>query len=149
VSKKEDEQGSERQEPATGRAAESVGEAPPREGAGSGAPAGKPAMTDEELLDAIAGRVVNMRLGVPAVFFLESTKPLSFVGSQALVFLEPFVQAFLSTEAYSRFARMMEDRQNVEALIRRIESRDEDLRTREKQEKERRAEEKRRQREAR
>jgi hypothetical protein len=109
----------------------------------------KRAMTDEELLDAIAGRVVNMRLAVPAVFFLESTKPLSFVGSQALVFLEPFVQAFLSTETYSRFARLMEDRQNVEALIRRIESRDEDVRARERQEKEQKVAEKRRRREGR
>jgi hypothetical protein len=104
--------------------------------------AGKPPMTDEELLDAVARRVTNMRLAVPAVFFLESTKPLSFVGSQGLIFLEPFVQAFLSTEAYSRFARLMEDRRNVEALIRCIEARDEELRAKERQAKEQRAQEK-------
>ena len=111
-------------------------------GEAAGQRAGKPPMTDEELLDAVAGQVVNRRLAVPAVFFLESTKPLSFVGSQALVFLEPFVQAFLSTETYSRFARLMEDRQNFEALIRRIEARDEDLRAQERQVKEQRAQQK-------
>jgi len=55
-------------------------------------------MTNEELINAVAGRVVRMRLGVPAVFFLESTKPLSFIGSQVLVFLQPFVEAFLTME---------------------------------------------------
>lgn len=104
--------------------------------------AGKPPMTDEELLDAVAGRVTAMRLAVPAVFFLESTKPLSFIGSQGLIFLEPFVQAFLSSDAYSRFARLMEDRQNVEALIRRIEARDEELRAQERMVKEQKAQEK-------
>jgi hypothetical protein len=49
---------------------------------------------DEALITAIASRVVRMGLAVPAVFFLESSKPLSFIGSQALVFLEPFVKAF-------------------------------------------------------
>lgn len=89
-------------------------------------------MTDQEILDAVAGRVVRMQLAVPAVFFLESTKPLSFLGSQLLVFLQPFVQAFLSTQAYERFAHLMEDRENVEALIRRVEELDEDARAKEK-----------------
>jgi len=57
-------------------------------------------MTNEELLDAVAKRVVGMRLAVPAVFFLESTKPLSFLGSQLLIFLQPFVQAFLKIKSY-------------------------------------------------
>ena len=89
-------------------------------------------MTDQEILDAVAGRVVRMQLAVPAVFFLESTKPLSFLGSQLLVFLQPFVQAFLSTHAYERFAHLMEDRENVEVLIRRVEELDEDARAQEK-----------------
>ncbi len=98
-------------------------------------------ITDAELLDAIAGRVVRMRLAVPAIFFLESTKPLSFVGSQVLVFLEPFVQAFLTVRHYERFTRMMEDRRNVEKLIQRVEALDEEERIKEKRE---RAERKRR-----
>ncbi len=88
--------------------------------------------TDEELLDAVAGRMVRMRLAVPAIFFLESTKPLSFLGSQLLIFLQPFVQAFLTIRNYERFAQLMEDRQNVERLIRRIEALDEDTRKEEK-----------------
>ncbi|MBD3237497.1 MAG: hypothetical protein GF330_12395 [Candidatus Eisenbacteria bacterium] len=105
-------------------------------------------MSDDELLDAVAKRVVRMGLAVPAVFFLESTKPLSFVGSQVLVFLEPFVGAFLSVHNYQRFARLMEDRRNLETLIQKVEARDEEARLEEKQRKretkERKAEAKRR-----
>ena len=84
-----------------------------------------PAMSDSELLDAVAKRVVRMGLSTPAVFFLESSKPLSYVGSQALVFLEPFIKSGLSVAYYDRFVALMEDRQNVERLIVRIEEADE------------------------
>jgi hypothetical protein len=104
-------------------------------------PPGPGDMTDDELLDAVARRVVRMGLAVPAVFFLESTKPLSFVGSQALVFLEPFVQAFLTIRSYQQFTRMMEDRRNVEKLIQRVEALDDETR---REERERKREEKRR-----
>ena len=103
-----------------------------------------PEMTDAALLDAVAGRITRMRLGVPAVFFLESSKPLSFVGSQVLIFLQPFVEAFLTIRSYQRFAHLMEDRKNLELLIQRIEALDEEQRVQEKQaqqaEKQRRAE---------
>ena len=102
-------------------------------------------MTDDQLLDAVAGRVVRMSLGVPSVFMLESTKPLSFVGSQVLVFLEPFIQAFLTIRHYQQFTRMLEDRQNIEKLIQRIEALDEQTRVAEKT---RKSEEKRRKAEA-
>lgn len=90
---------------------------------------------DEALLTAVAGRVVRMGMAVPAVFFLESTKPLSFVGSQALVFLEPFVKAFLNLASYDRFTTLMEDRKNVERLIRKIEELEDERARKEKDEK--------------
>lgn len=89
-------------------------------------------MSDDELLEAVAKRVVGMRLAVPAVFFLESTKPLSFLGSQLLIFLQPFVQAFLTVKSYERFSHLMEDRDNVEKLIQRMEQLDEEQRVEEK-----------------
>jgi len=91
---------------------------------------------DSVLLDKIAERVVRMGLAVPAVFFLESVKPLSFVGSQALVFFEPFVRAFLVLPDYERFAKLMEDRTAIERLCVRIERRDEDARAAERAAKE-------------
>jgi len=88
---------------------------------------------DAKLLESVAGRIVRMRMGVAAVFFLESAKPLSFIGSQALVFMEPFVKAFLTLPQYDRFARLLEDRQNVERLIQVIERLDREQEQREKE----------------
>ncbi|MEZ4648723.1 MAG: hypothetical protein R3E97_08035 [Candidatus Eisenbacteria bacterium] len=82
---------------------------------------------DRELLDKVADQIVRRGLTVPAVFFLESSKPLSYVGSQALLFLEPFIRAFLDMESYSRFVRLLEDRDNYELLINVIEERDAEL----------------------
>ncbi len=77
---------------------------------------------------------------VPAIFFLESVKPLSFVGSQALHFFEPLVRAFFHVEDYERFALLMERRENLEALLVKIEERDDEERRREKERRRPRAE---------
>jgi hypothetical protein len=82
---------------------------------------GPPAIGDDELLDRIAEEVTKRRLGVPAILFLESSKPLSYVGSQLLFFLEPFVRTFVTTDLYERFATLIEDRANYELLIKKIE----------------------------
>ena len=82
---------------------------------------------DRALLDKVADQIVRRGLTVPAVFFLESSKPLSYVGSQALLFLEPFIRAFLDMESYGRFVRLLEDRDNYERLIETIEERDAEL----------------------
>lgn len=94
-----------------------------------------PALSEEDtkLLESIANRIVRMRMAVPAVFFLESAKPLSFIGSQALVFMEPIIKAFLTIPQYTQFARLMEERENVERLIQTVEKLDREQTAREKQ----------------
>lgn len=61
---------------------------------------------------------------VPAIFFLESIKPLSFVGSQTMHFFEPMVRALFSVPEYDRLAFLMERRENLEALLVTIERED-------------------------
>src|SRR5574341_1926103 len=78
----------------------------------------------EEILNKIAFKVVQWRMTVPAILFLESVKPLNYIGSQMLVFFEPFVQAFFTVKDYNEFVRMMEERENVERLLQRIEKLD-------------------------
>lgn len=77
------------------------------------------------------------RMTVPAIFFLESMKPLSFVGSQAMHFFEPFVNAFFTVRDYERFAVLMERRENLEALLVKIEVRDDEARQEAKDQKNR------------
>ena len=77
---------------------------------------------DEALLLAVATRVVRLRMEVPAVLFLESMKPLSFVGSQAMVFFQPFAQSLFPWNQYERFTELLADRDNLERLTRLIEA---------------------------
>jgi hypothetical protein len=88
---------------------------------------------DEKLLAKLAERVVRMRMTAPAVFFLESSKPLAFLGGQLLIFLEPFIQTLFNLRQYQRFAFLMEDRDNWERLIRKIEDLEADYSEKEKQ----------------
>ncbi|MBI4726605.1 hypothetical protein HY768_05195 [candidate division TA06 bacterium] len=76
----------------------------------------------KELLAKIADQIVKRKLTTPAILFFESVKPLSFVGSQALVFLQPIIQAFLNRREYDEIVLMMEERENVEKLLLEIES---------------------------
>jgi hypothetical protein len=75
----------------------------------------------EELLGKIARKIVDMRLTPVAVVMLESSKPVSFVGSQLMVFLQPIVTAVFPFRQYDEITALMEERSNVELLIQKIE----------------------------
>ena len=83
----------------------------------------KPKLTEKqaELLDKLAQKVVGYRMTVPAIMFLETVKPLSYVGSQTMVFFEPMVKAVFNVAEYDEIRILMEDRRNVEELLLRIE----------------------------
>ena len=61
---------------------------------------------------------------VPAIVFLESVKPLNFVGSQAMAFFEPIVQSLFNLKDYDTFRSALEKRQTLEILIQKIEAMD-------------------------
>jgi len=73
------------------------------------------------LLGKIAQKVIDYRLSPVAIIFLESSKPLSFLGNQFMIFMQPFYRAIFSFREYEEIAAMLEDRNNVEALICEIE----------------------------
>src|SRR5262245_58369152 len=76
----------------------------------------------------MAEQVVARRMTVPAILFLESVKPVSFIGSQALYFFEPMVRALFTVPEYERFAALLERRDTLEALLVKIEARDDEER---------------------
>jgi len=76
------------------------------------------------VMDKLAERVVRWKMSVPAIIFLESVKPLNYIGSQALVFFEPIVQSLFNFKDYDTFRRAMERRENVEVLLQKIEAAD-------------------------
>ena len=73
------------------------------------------------LINKIAQKVIDYRLSPVAIIFLESSKPLSFLGNQFLIFMQPFYRALFSFREYEEIAAMLEDRKNIEALICEIE----------------------------
>jgi hypothetical protein len=73
------------------------------------------------LLEKVAHRVVDLRVSAMAIFLLESTKPLSFLGSQLMVFLNPIIQPIFNFKDYEEVTEMIENRDNIEFLIQRIE----------------------------
>ena len=75
----------------------------------------------ERILNKAADEIVSRRLTVPAIFFLESCSPLNFVGSQAMIAFEPFIQAIFDLPSYRKFALIMERDDNVKLLIHKIE----------------------------
>ena len=75
-----------------------------------------------EVLQKIVDEVTRRRLTPIAVFTLESLRPLSFLASQALVVLGPIVQPILSTAEYDVFCDALENRDNVDWMLDRLES---------------------------
>jgi hypothetical protein len=78
----------------------------------------------EELLHKVAQKVVRWKMSVPAILFLESVKPLNYLGSQMMVFFEPFVQTVFTWKDYDQYRIIMEERENVEKLLQKIEELD-------------------------
>lgn len=74
----------------------------------------------DELLEGMAKRVQQFGMLVPAIFFLEMNKPLSYIGSQAMHFFSPVVGVLFPT--FEDYAYFLEDRQNVELLIQKLEA---------------------------
>ena len=78
----------------------------------------------EALLTKVATEIVRRRLTVPAILFLETYKPLNFIGSQMLIMLNPFVTSIFNTAEYQKFALIIEKDANVELLTQLIEKLD-------------------------
>lgn len=78
---------------------------------------------DQALFDKLAEFVVKRKMAAPAILFLESTKPLNFIGSQFLIVLGPLIKIFFNVAEYDRIVELMENRDNVERLICTIEKR--------------------------
>ena len=71
----------------------------------------------EALFNRLAEFVVKRKMAAPAILFLESTKPLNFIGSQFLVVLGPLIKVFFNVTEFDRIVELMEKRDNVERLI--------------------------------
>ncbi len=84
------------------------------------------ALSDEDraLLDSLADGIVRRRLTPAALFFLESMKPMSFLGGYTMMFLRPIVAVIWpDPQRWDRVAALLERRGTIELLLRRLEAR--------------------------
>ena len=77
---------------------------------------------DLALLQRVADAVVQRRMAAPAVVFLESLGPMSFLGSQALHFFAPIIELALSAHEVLQVATLLERRDTTARLIALIEA---------------------------
>ena len=75
----------------------------------------------QKILSKFAKEISDRGMSVPAIFFLESTKYISFIGSQFLVFLGPIATCFINNNKYYNFTEILEDRENIEFLLNELE----------------------------
>ncbi len=73
---------------------------------------------DRALLDRLAAEILHRGMREPALLALDSLKPLSGLGGQALLALKPF----LASTDWERAARLLERRQGLEGLVERLEA---------------------------
>jgi hypothetical protein len=77
---------------------------------------------DLAFLEKIAKRIHDSGFVTPAILFLEMTKPLALLGSHALIFLGPILNAFIQSENYYRTIQVFEEPENIEILLQMIEA---------------------------
>jgi hypothetical protein len=88
------------------------------------APAEPLTPADLALLEVAADVIVKRGMATPAVLFLESVGPMNFLGSQALHFLTPILQAVFPQRDVERVAVLLERRDTLSKLAVLIETRE-------------------------
>ena len=77
---------------------------------------------DDRLLLELALKIDRKGLTAPAILWLESLRPVSFLGSQAMHFASPFVRMLVAGDTFERLAVILEERAHLERLLRHVES---------------------------
>lgn len=77
-----------------------------------------------ELLDRVARFIAERRMGSAAIMFIESLRPLHFIGSQLLYMISPFAEIIFKAEEYQKFACALEDEENIRYLLDQIDKYD-------------------------
>ncbi len=75
-----------------------------------------------QFIERAARRVEALGLSASAILFLESSKPLAYLGAQILYVTQPFLAVMIRPADLERAAELLQDSAAVEALIQRLEN---------------------------
>ncbi|MCB1060405.1 MAG: hypothetical protein KDB65_09250 [Calditrichaeota bacterium] len=83
-------------------------------------------LSDEqvELFGRLAEKVVKLGFALPAILFLETMRPMNFVGSQVMLFFQPMIRTWFTIREYDLFQKALENRETLGYLTDLIEDRD-------------------------
>jgi len=84
-------------------------------------PFGPPTDEHKQLVDLLAQEIVRRHLTTPALGVLEMSRPLNFLGAQAMHFFTPMMSALFDTRTYETFAKFLERRDAIDVIAERIE----------------------------
>ena len=76
---------------------------------------------DKDTISYFATKIVEKGFSAPAIFLLESTKYISFIAGQTLIFLGPILTFFINDKKYYSFIQLLEKKENINFLITQIE----------------------------
>jgi len=80
-----------------------------------------PTPQQQSIVETVCAEIVRRHLATPALLFLEMSRPLNNLGSQALHFLTPFLSALTEAEAHRHLADFLEQRGSIDYICGRIE----------------------------
>ena len=76
------------------------------------------------LFDRLADEIAVRQMAVPALFLLEGFKPLNWVSSQFMLFLEPITVFIFNIKELQTLRRALQKREAMEEFAKRIEAAD-------------------------
>lgn len=80
-----------------------------------------------KLIERYARFIVERRLAAAAIMTIESLRPLNFLGSQLLYAITPFAEVFFDHKEYQEVAALLESREYIDLLIKRIDELDDEM----------------------
>jgi hypothetical protein len=76
---------------------------------------------DIDFINRLAKKIHSSGFVTPCVLFLEMVRPLSSLGSHAMVFLGPIINGFIQSDGYYRAAELLNNKEIIAILLDEIE----------------------------
>ncbi len=80
-----------------------------------------PTEEQRELLKTISREIVKRGMTAPALAFLEMSRPMNFLGAQAMHFFAPLLTTIFDARGYEQFSLFLERRDSIDLWCEQIE----------------------------
>lgn len=80
-----------------------------------------PTEEQRQLVEKLSREIVKRRMVSPALAFLEMSRPMNFLGAQAMQFFAPILTTIFDAQSYEQFTRFLERRDAIDIWCDQIE----------------------------